>query len=438
MFEKLFNLKRYNTTIKTEVIAGLTTFLTMSYILAVNPTILASTGMDKGAVFVATCLTCVLATAVMGLMANWPVALAPGMGLNAFFAYNVVEGMGYSWQQALGIVFISGVVFVLLSATGARRWIIEGIPTSLCSAIAAGIGFFLALIALISSGIIVKNSATIVGLGDVTKAPQLMALLGLVIIVTLHHFKIRGAILIGVLSISFLSYFVDPLPFQHLLQSGPVSMPPSLAPTFLKLDVLSVLHSGVWNILLVVVLMEMLNATGTLVGLGKQIGIIKDNMLEETTGLGKAVLADSIAILVGSLLGTSSTTVYVESAAGVEAGGRTGLTALAVAVCFIFALFFWPLIAVIPPYATAPALLFVACLMIKQFNFINWDDVTDAVPAALTALIMPLSYSIAIGIAFGFISYAVMKSCVGKWREVHAATWIIAILFSLRFFYMQH
>lgn len=437
MFEKLFNLKHHNTSIKNEFIAGLTTFLTMSYILAVNPTILSTTGMDKGAVFVATCLTCVLATAIMGFMANWPVALAPGMGLNAFFAYNVVANMGYSWQQALGIVFISGVVFVLLSITGARKWIIEGIPSSLCAAIAAGIGFFLALIALVSAGIIVKNPATIVGLGDVTKAPQLLALLGLVIIVSLHYFKIRGAILLGVLFITFLSYFVDPQPFHALLHSGPISMPPSLKPTLLKLDLLSVLHSGLWSILLVVVLMEMLNATGTLVGLGKQIGILKTDIVEDS-GLGKAVLADSFAILVGSLLGTSSTTVFVESAAGVEAGGRTGLTAVAVAICFIFALFFWPLISVIPPYATAPALLFVACLMIKQFNFINWDDVTDSVPAALTALIMPLSYSIAIGIACGFIAYAVMKTFTGKWRQVHIATWVIAILFSLRFVYMHH
>lgn len=433
MLEKLFRLKENNSRVGIEIAAGFTTFLTMSYILAVNPNILGDAGMDKGAVFVATCLAAALGSVIMGLVANWPVGMAPGMGLNAFFAYSVVLTMGYSWQQALGAVFLSGIVFIILTATGIRRWLIDGVPQSLRSAIAAGIGMFLAMVALQNAGVVVKSEATLVGLGDVTKTGPILAGIGLIVIVALDAFKVRGAILIGILVVTILSFiFTDAgyQNFQNLLKSGGVSLPPSVAPTFLQLDIMGVLNTGIFHVLLVFVLVEVFDATGTLIGVGKRAGLIPQ---DKPNNLGKALFADSTAILAGSLIGTSSTTAYVESASGVAAGGRTGLTALTVAVLFLLALFLAPIALSIPAYATAPALLFVACLMMREFAEINWTNLVDAAPAALTALLMPLTYSIANGLAFGFISYALLKTLTGKWREVHPATWIIAALFIIRF-----
>ena len=433
MLEKLFHLKANNTRIGIEIGAGLTTFLTMSYILAVNPTILGAAGMDKGAVFVATCIAAAVGCFIMGLLANWPIGMAPGMGLNAFFAYSVVITMGYSWQQALGAVFLSGVVFLVLTATGVRQWLIAGVPKSLRSAIGAGIGMFLSIVAFQSAGIIINNDATLVGLGDVTKAGPVLAGIGLFIIVALDAFKIRGGILIGIIAVTILSFiFTDDgyKSFQSLVNSGGIALPPSVAPTFLKLDIVGVLHTGIFHVLLVFVLVEIFDATGTLVGVGKRAGLIPD---DKPNNLGRALFADSTAILAGSLIGTSSTTAFVESASGVAAGGRTGLTAITVGVFFLLALFFAPVALSIPAYATAPALIFVACLMMREFAEINWDDIVEAVPAALTALLMPFTYSIANGLAFGFISYAILKTITGKWREVHPATWIIALLFIIRF-----
>lgn len=433
MLEKLFHLKANNTRIGIEIGAGLTTFLTMSYILAVNPTILGAAGMDKGAVFVATCIAAAVGCFIMGLLANWPIGMAPGMGLNAFFAYSVVITMGYSWQQALGAVFLSGVVFLVLTATGVRQWLIAGVPKSLRSAIGAGIGMFLSIVAFQSAGIIINNDATLVGLGDVTEAGPVLAGIGLFIIVALDAFKIRGGILIGIIAVTILSFiFTDDgyKSFQALVHSGGIALPPSVAPTFLKLDIVGVLHTGIFHVLLVFVLVEIFDATGTLVGVGKRAGLIPD---DKPNNLGRALFADSTAILAGSLIGTSSTTAFVESASGVAAGGRTGLTAITVGVFFLLALFFAPVALSIPAYATAPALIFVACLMMREFAEINWDDIVEAVPAALTALLMPFTYSIANGLAFGFISYAILKTITGKWREVHPATWIIAFLFIIRF-----
>jgi len=430
MIEKLFHLHENGTTVKTEIIAGLTTFLTMSYILAVNPVILGMTGMDKGAVFVATCAAAIVGSIIMAFVANWPVGMAPGMGLNAFFAYTVVLGMGYTWQEALGAIFISGLIFLCLTATGIRKWLIDGVPQSLRSSIAAGIGMFLAIVALQSAGILVKNDATIIGLGDMARSGPALAALGFAIIVALDAFKVRGAILIGILIITVLSFFVNPAAFQALMQTGPLSIPPSISSTFLKLDILGVLNTGIFHILLVFVLVEIFDATGSLIGVGQRAGLMKPG---KPNNLSKALFADSSAILAGSLIGTSSTTAYVESAAGAEAGGRTGLTALTIAIFFALALFFSPIVLVIPAYATAPALIFVACLMMKEFSEINWDNLTDCAPAALTAIMMPLTYSIANGLAFGFISYAVLKTLTGQWREVHIATWVIAFLFIIRF-----
>lgn len=425
MLEGFFKLKEHGTTVRTEVVAGITTFLTMAYIIFVNPQILSTTGMDAGAVFVATCLAAAIGTIIMALAANWPVAMAPGMGLNAFFAFTVVAAMGYTWQQALGAVFISGVIFLVLTLTGVRKWLIDGIPVSLRSAIVVGIGMFLALIGLSSAGIVVGSPATMVALGDLTAPGALLAVLGLFIMAGLDALKVRGAILIGILAVTVIA-----MVFGLQAFGGVVSMPPSIMPTLFQMDILGALSFGFVQVILVFVLVEVFDATGTLIGVAKRAGLIEPG---KPNNLGRALLADSTAIIGGAALGTSSTTAYVESASGVQAGGRTGLTALVVAVLFLLALFFAPLAGAVPAYATAPALIYVACLMMREFREIEWDDITEAVPAALTALAMPFTYSIANGLAIGFISYAVIKAVSGKANVVHAATWLVAALFVLKF-----
>lgn len=425
MLEKLFKLNENSTTARTEIMAGLTTFLTMAYIIFVNPDILSSTGMDRNAVFVATCLAAAMGSLVMALVANWPIGMAPGMGLNAFFAFTVVGAMGFSWQQALGAVFISGVIFLLLTITGIRTWLIAGIPHSLRSAIAAGIGLFLAIIAMGSAGIIVANPATKVSLGNLHSTPVLLAVLGFLIIAALDAMKVRGAILIGILFITLASMLLGINEFE-----GVFSAPPSLLPTFLQLDVVGALQAGFVHVILVFVLVEVFDATGTLMGVARRARL---SVQGPESRLGRALFADSTAIIGGSLLGTSSTTAYVESASGVQAGGRTGLTALTVAVLFLAALFIAPLAASVPAYATAPALLYVACLMLRELVDIDWTDVTESTPAALTAIAMPFTYSIATGLAFGFISYAVLKLITRRAREVHPAMWVVAGLFIIRY-----
>lgn len=425
MLERLFKLSEHGTSVRTELIAGVTTFLTMSYIIFVNPDILSTTGMDRNAVFVATCLAAALGSMVMGLVANWPIGLAPGMGLNAFFAFTVVAALGFTWQQALGAVFISGGIFVLLTVTGVRSWLIAGIPHSLRSAIAAGIGLFLAIIALKSAGIVVANKATLIGLGDLKQTGTLLAIFGFFVIAVLDAMRVKGSILIGILAVTVLSWIFGVSQFH-----GIVSAPPSIMPTFLQLDIVGALHGGLLHIILVFVLVEVFDATGTLIGVAKRAKLIEEG---KPSRLSRALLADSAAIVAGSLMGTSSTTAFVESASGVQAGGRTGLTALTIAVLFIAALFFSPLAASVPAYATAPALLYVAGLMMRELTEIEWDDLTEAAPAALTALAMPFTYSIANGLAFGFISYVVLKVFTGRWSTLHLATQIVAALFIVRF-----
>lgn len=425
MLERFFKLSEHGTTVRTELIAGVTTFLTMSYIIFVNPDILSTTGMDRDAIFVATCLAAALGSIVMALVANWPIGMAPGMGLNAFFAFTVVAALGFTWQQALGAVFISGMIFVLLTVTGVRRWLIDGIPHSLRSAIAAGIGLFLAIIALKGAGIVVDNPATLVGLGNLKATGPLLAIFGFFVIAVLDALKVRGAILIGILAVTVLSWVFGVSEFR-----GVVSMPPSILPTFLQLDIVGALHGGLISVILVFVLVEVFDATGTLIGVAKRANLIEDG---KPNNLSRALLADSAAIVAGSIMGTSSTTAYVESASGVQAGGRTGLTALAIAALFLAALFISPLAASVPTYATAPALLYVAGLMMRELTDIDWDDLTEAAPAALTALAMPFTYSIANGLAFGFVSYVVLKVCTGRWSVLHPATQIVAALFVVRF-----
>lgn len=419
--------------VRTELLAGATTFLTMSYIVFVNPDILASTGMDRGAVFVATCLAAALGSALMGLLANYPVAAAPGMGLNAFFAFTVVGTLGYGWQQALGLVFVSGCLFVLLTLTGARRWLVDGIPPALRSGIAAGIGLFLAFIGLQKAGLVVASPATLVTLGDLHRPEPLLALAGLGLIAVLDLRRVRGAILLGILAVTAAAGALGLVHWQGLL-----AWPPSLAPTFLKLDVAGALqgHGGgsglaaVLHVVLVFVLVEVFDATGTLMGVAKRAGLLGTPALQRR--FNRALFADSGAILAGSLLGTSSTTAYIESASGVQAGGRTGLTALTVAALFLLALLFSPLAAMVPACATAPALVYVAASMLRELVDVPWEDLGESLPAALCALAMPLTYSIADGLALGFLAYAVLKLGAGRWREVHPASWAIAALFVLR------
>ncbi len=425
MLTKFFKLEEHGSNVRTEMVAGLTTFLTMSYIIFVNPNILGTTGMDKSAVFVATCLAAAIGSVVMAFVANSPLGMAPGMGLNAFFAFTVVGAMGYTWQQALGAVFISGCLFIILTVTGIRSWLIAGVPKSLRCAIAAGIGLFLAIIALGNAGVVVANPATKIGLGDLHSPQALLAIFGFFLIAVLDALRVRGAILIGILAVTILSMVLGLNQFQ-----GVFAMPPSLAPTFLQLDIPGALHAGFIHVILAFVLVEVFDATGTLMGVAKRAGLLEGTHYK---GLGRALFADSIAIFIGSLLGTSSTTAYVESASGVQAGGRTGLTALTIAVLFVLALFIAPLAGSVPAYAAAPALLYVAGLMLRELLDVEWDDITEATPAALTALAMPFTYSIATGLAFGFISYAVLKLFTGRAKEVHPAAWVIAVLFVLKY-----
>lgn len=426
--ERMFKLQEHGTTVRTELMAGLTTFLTMAYIIFVNPSILGDAGMPKDAVFVATCLIAALGTTIMGLYANYPIALAPGMGLNAYFAYVVVLKMGFTWQAALGAVFVSGCLFLLVTLFGLRGLIIRGIPLSLRYAITVGIGLFLALIALKSAGIVAASPATFVTLGDLHTAPVVLAVLGFVLIVVLDKLKVPGAILIGIVAVTVASFFFGGNQFR-----GIFSAPPSIAPTFLQLDIKGALTGGLLNVVMVFFLVELFDATGTLMGVAKRAGLLVPGKMDR---LNKSLLADSGAIFAGSLLGTSSTTAYVESAAGVQAGGRTGLTALTVAVLFLACLFIAPLAGVVPAYATAPALFFVACLMLRDLTELNWDDTTEVIPAAVTALTMPFTYSIANGLAFGFITYAALKLFTGKVRDVHWMVWVIGGVFLFKFIYI--
>ncbi len=426
---RTFKLEEHQTDVRTEVLAGLTTFLTMAYIILVNPNILADAGMPHDAVFVATCIAAAIGTMIMGMYANYPIAMAPGMGLNAYFAYAVVKGMGFTWQAALGAVFISGCLFLLVSVFRIREMIVNGIPHSIRVAITAGIGLFLGIVSLRGAGLIVGNPATLVTLGDVHQPSVILAVIGFFVIVTLDHLRVKGAILIGILAVTVASFFFAGNTFH-----GVVSMPPSLAPTLLQLDIMGALSVGILNVVLVFFLVELFDATGTLMGVANRAGLLKQGKMDR---LNKALLADSTAIMAGSLLGTSSTTAYIESASGVQAGGRTGLTALTVAVLFLLCLFFSPLAGVVPAYATAPALLYVSCLMLRELVDLNWEDTTEAVPAVLTALMMPFTYSIANGVAFGFITYSGLKLFTGRMREVPIIVWIISAVFLFRFFYLS-
>jgi AGZA family xanthine/uracil permease-like MFS transporter len=427
MLETLFKLSENKTNIRTEVVAGITTFLTMAYIIFVNPDILSKAGMPRDAVFVATCLAAAVGTALMALLANYPIALAPGMGLNAYFAFTVVLGMKYTWQVALGCVFISGMIFLLLSVLPVREWIINAIPRSLKLAISAGIGLFLAIIALQGAKIVVAHPATMVTAGDLSTSPVLLASLGFVAIVALDHYRVPGGIIIGVIAVSIVSALVGASTFDWRI----VALPPNPAPVLLQMDLAGALNVGLITVIFAFLFVDLFDNSGTLIGLAHRAGFLRPD--GTVPRLGRALIADSTAAMAGAALGTSTTTSYIESAAGIKAGGRTGLTAMVVAVLFLLALLFSPLAASVPPWATAPALLYVACLMTRGLAEIEWEDVTEAAPAVVTALAMPFTFSIAEGIAFGFITYAAIKLASGRIREVHPAVGILAVLFVVKF-----
>ncbi|MFB9133392.1 NCS2 family permease [Vibrio sp. AK197] len=422
MLEKLFKLSEHSTNVKTEVIAGITTFLTMAYIIFVNPAILSATGMDQGAVFVATCLAAAIGCFIMGVVANYPIAQAPGMGLNAFFTYSVVLGMGYTWQVALAAVFVSGVLFILLSLFKIREWIINSIPMSLRTGISAGIGLFLAFIALQNAQIVVDNPATLVSVGDFTSVPVILAAVGFFLTIGLVYRGVSGAVMIAILITSILGMI-----FGDVEWHGVVSMPPSIAPTFLQLDFSAVFEVGMISVIFAFLFVDLFDTAGTLVGVAQKADLIgKDGKIPR---LNKALLADSTATSVGALLGTSNTTSFVESTAGVAAGGRTGLTAVVVGVMFLLALFFSPLAGMIPAYATAGALFYVAILMLSGLVNIDWRDLTESAPVVVTCLLMPLTYSIAEGIVLGFISYTAIKVLSGKGREISLSVWVMSAVF---------
>ncbi|GLR75506.1 NCS2 family permease [Aliivibrio sifiae] len=428
MLEKLFQLKENGTDVRTEVIAGLTTFLTMAYVIFVNPAILADAGMDKGAVFVATCIAAAIGCFIMGFVANFPIAQAPGMGLNAFFTYTVVLGMGHTWQVALAAVFMSGVLFILLSLFKIRELIINSIPLSLRTGISAGIGLFLAFIALKNSGIVVDNPATLVSMGHINSFPAAMGALAFFLTIALVHRGYKAAVMIAILAVTAIS-----LLFGDVQYAGIMSMPPSIAPTFLQLDFSSAFELSMLTVVFAFLFVDLFDTAGTLVGVSQKAGIMdKDGNIPR---LNKALLADSTATSVGALLGTSNTTSYIESVAGVAAGGRTGLTAVVVGVLFLLALFFSPLAGMVPAYATAGALFYVAILMMSGLVSIDWRDLTEAAPVVVVCLLMPLTFSIADGISLGFISYAAIKLLSGKGRDVHISVWVLAALFTLKFIF---
>ncbi|KRG36627.1 NCS2 family permease [Psychrobacter sp. P11G3] len=426
--ERYFGINGENTTIKTEIIAGITTFLTMAYIIFVNPNVLADAGMDKGAVFVATCIAAAVGCFIMGIYARLPVALAPGMGLNAFFTYGVVLGMGYAWQTALGAVFLSGCIFVLLSLFKIREAIINAIPTSLKNGVVAGIGAFLAFIALQSAGIIVNHDATLVGLGDMTSFGPVMASLGFVVIIGLSYKKVPGAVTIGILLVALISLLMGYTQF-----TGIISSPPSIAPTLMQLDIAGAFDVGMISVIFAFLFVDLFDTAGTLIATTSQAKLTdKDGNIPN---MGKALLADSTATVAGSLLGTSSTTSYIESISGIASGGRTGLMAVTVGVLFLFSIFFSPLAGMIPAYATAGAIFYVAVLMMGTLKDINWSDLTEAAPVVVVLLFTPLTYSIADGIALGFITFTAVKAIAGKFADISIAVWILTaiLLFKIIF-----
>jgi AGZA family xanthine/uracil permease-like MFS transporter len=424
--DQYFGLTQHGTDVRTECVAGVTTFLTMVYIVFVNPAILGNAGMDKGAVFVATCIAAAAATLIMALYANYPIALAPGMGLNAFFAFTLVITYKYTWQQALAFVLISGVLAFIISVSPLREYVINSIPRNLKLAVSAGIGLFLFIIALEQAKIIVGHPATLVTLGDLKQWPAILAIFGFVLIAALNARNVLGGTLIGILAVTVIG-----IPLGLVSYSGVVSLPPSLTPTLLQLDFSRVFEQTALIVIFTLLLVDFFDTAGTLIGVAHRGGLLdREGRLPR---MRQALVADSSATVIGSLLGTSNTTSYIESAAGVSAGGRTGLTGVVVAALFLLALFFSPLAGMVPAYASAAALLYVAVVMAKGLAEMNWDDLTEAAPGLVAAISMPLTYSIATGIGLGFITYALCKLLSGKLTEASPVVLVMAVLFAVKF-----
>jgi AGZA family xanthine/uracil permease-like MFS transporter len=443
ILEKLFRLRAKNATVKTEVLAGVTTFVAMGYIIFVNPNILAEAGIPKEAAIAATIWATVFSTALMGLWANFPVAVAPGMGLNAFFTYTVVLGMGLSWQTALGAVFISGIVFLALTLGGVRRAIIRAVPVNLKCAIGVGIGMFIAFVGLQGSGVVVGSPATLVTAGHVAgvsfavgQPAPLLTLAGLVFTGVLMALGVRSAILLGVVFTTILGMLCGAAPPPSGVSSFVSADVPSLSGTFLAMDIAGALEYGIIAIIFTFTVVELFDNMGTLIGLTRKAGLMKDDGTIEN--LDRALTSDAIGTMTSAVMGTSTVTSYVESAAGVTAGGRTGLTALTVAGLFAVSLFFAPLVGLVPAFATAPALIIVGALMMSEVVHVRFDDVTESLPAFLTIVMMPLTYSIANGFAFGFTSYALIKLFSGKIREVNWVMGLISLVFMVNFVLRLH
>lgn len=428
MLERYFRLAENHTTVRQEMLGGLTTFATMAYVIVVNPQILAQSGMPAEGVLFATCISAAAATLVMGLYANYPIALAPGMSLNAYFTYSVCIGMRIPWQTALGVVFFSGVLFLLLTATRVREQIVNGIPECLKHSTAAGIGMFIAFVGMRNAKIVVANPATFVSIGNFADHKVQAACFGLVLTLVLIARKINGAILLGILGTTLLGIFRGLSQWPAALVSVPH---PSL--TFLKFDLRGAAHLGLFEIMFAFLFVDLFDNVGTLVGVCEQAGFVKDGKIPR---VGRALMADAVGTIFGSITGTSTITSYIESAAGVAAGARTGLSNLLVAALFLVAIFFAPVATAIPGFATAPALILVGALMIQSVAHVKWDEFSDAFPAFVTILATPLTFSIATGLSLGLISYTVVKIAAGKIREISALLWILTALFILRYIYL--
>ncbi|RKD23708.1 guanine permease [Caminicella sporogenes] len=426
MFEKIFKLSAHKTDVKTEIVAGITTFMTMAYILIVNPDILSATGMDKGGVFTATALSAALATMLMAFLANLPFALAPGMGLNAFFAFSVVIGMGYSWQFALTAILIEGIIFILLTLFNVREAIINGMPMVIKNAVSVGIGLFIAFIGFQNSGIIVDNPATLVALGNVKSPGVLLAIAGIILTGYLLVKNVKGALLIGMLGTTALGMILG----ITNLPSGVVSVPPSIAPVAMKFDFSKIFTLDMLVVVFTFLFVDLFDTIGTLVGVSAKADLLDEE--GRVPNAKQALLADAIGTTAGAMMGTSTVTTYVESASGVAEGGRTGLTAFTTGVLFLISMVFAPILTSVPAQATAPVLILVGLFMMSPILKIKFDDFTEAIPAFLTIILMPLTYSIAEGIVFGIISYVLLKTLSGKYKEVHPMMYIIAVLFLIK------
>jgi len=429
ILERFFKLESHHTNPKKELIAGLTTFVTMAYIVLVNPQIMAAAGMDPGASFVGTCIAAALACFAMGLYANWPVGLAPGMGLNAFFTFTVVIEMGYSWEVALGAVFLAGVLFVIMSVTPLRRWMLDSIPMNLRVAMGSGVGLFVGFIGLKSGGLVVANDANFLSLGDFSKPETVLAGFGFLLISVLAIRKVPGAIILGVIAVTLSGMLFGLVQFQ-----GFISMPPDLAPTFLKLDILGAFDLTMVSIVVSFLFVNLFDTAGTLLGVANRANLVDSE--GNIKNLDRAPKADSTSSVVGAFFGCAPVTSYVESSAGVEAGGRTGLTAVVVGVLFLLAIFFSPLAAIVPAYATSGALIYVAILMLGGMEKLDWADTTELVPSLIMIVMIPLTFSIANGIALGFISYVVIKAFAGEIRSVSSGAWFLFLIFVAKFVFL--